>query len=354
MKRHISFPSIEQFRNIIANVNREYNFVGLDEQGEAIYDLDRPKPVLTFKGTVKLHGTNLGVCYNLKEGIWVQSRESIITLEKDNAGATFFVEANRQFFIDLVALVVLNNNLDIEENTVSIYGEWVGKGIQKGVAISGIDKAIFIFGAKITPHPKDADDKVVAYWVDSSYLRDSTHRIYNIEDYKTYIVDIDFNAPQLAQNKIIEMTIEVENECPVSKEFGVEGIGEGIVFSHTTPDGKVYRFKSKGEKHSNASKVKTLKPVDDEKINKVIEIANRVCISWRLEQALDKTFDLINGGSLDIKRLGEFIKNVIADVLKEELDIIVEAGLEPKDLNSKISDISRNYFFAKQNEEVGL
>ena len=36
MKKHISFPSIEQFRNVVGTVNRQYNFVGLDENGEAI------------------------------------------------------------------------------------------------------------------------------------------------------------------------------------------------------------------------------------------------------------------------------------------------------------------------------
>ena len=98
MKKHISFPSIEQFRNIVADINRTYNFVGLDENGEAIYDPARPKPVLTFKGTVKLHGTNAGVSFNMLEGMWAQSRENIITPEKDNAGFAFFVETNRGAF----------------------------------------------------------------------------------------------------------------------------------------------------------------------------------------------------------------------------------------------------------------
>ena len=67
---------------------------------------------------------------------------------------------------------------------------------------------------------KDEDDKTPAYWVDSSYLRNHEHKIYNIEDYETYEIEIDFNYPQLAQNKIIEMTIAVEDECPVGKAFG--------------------------------------------------------------------------------------------------------------------------------------
>jgi hypothetical protein len=62
----------------------------------------------------------------------------------------------------------------------------------------------------------------------------------------------------------------------------------------------------------------------------------------------------MNGGGLDIKRLGEYIKAVIADIVKEELDVISDAGLELKDLTSKISERSRNFFFQKQNEEFGI
>jgi hypothetical protein len=83
MKKMIKFPSIEQFRSVVATVLRQYNFAGLDENGDAIYDTTKPKPTLTFKGTVKLHGTNAGVSfkygYDNTSEYWVQSRENIIT-----------------------------------------------------------------------------------------------------------------------------------------------------------------------------------------------------------------------------------------------------------------------------------
>lgn len=56
MRHFVKFPSIEQFRSVVASVNRKYNFVGLDENGDPIYDNTKPKPVLSFRGTVKLHG----------------------------------------------------------------------------------------------------------------------------------------------------------------------------------------------------------------------------------------------------------------------------------------------------------
>ena len=347
MKKHISFPSIEQFKNIIANVNRKHNFIGLDENGDAIYDPTKPKPKLKFKGTVKLHGTNFGVSYNAIDGLWAQSRENIITPEKDNSGSAFFVETHKTAFLILMGQIANTYKIDVKTNTITIYGEWAGKGIQKSVAIANIDKAMFIFGVKITPHPKHEEDKTPAYWVDSSFLRSPEDRIFNIEDYPQYEIEIDFNYPQLSQNKIIEMTIAVEDECPVGKAFGFEGIGEGIVFSHMTEDGEVYRFKSKGTKHSN-SKVKTLKEVDDVKLNNVITVANQVCTSARLEQMLTQSCNLLNGGIIERKYLGDYLRLVINDVLKEELDIISEAGLEPKDINSKVSEIAKQFFFEQE------
>lgn len=345
MIKHISFPSIEQYRNIIATVNREYNFIGVDENGDGVYDISKPKPKLTFTGTVKLHGTNFSVCYNDIDGMWVQSKENIITIERDNAGSAFFVKSNEDAFKDLFKEV--KEKFNLTDETISIYGEWAGKGIQRGVAISEIDKSMFIFGIKISPITGDA------YWVDPSSFRRVENRIFNIYDYKTFSIEIDFNYPQLAQNKIIDMTIEVEDECPVAKDFGISGIGEGIVFS-LLQDGKYYKFKSKGEKHSKSSKVKTLKPVDDERINKVIDVVNRVCISWRLDQALTEACNLLNGGIIDRKFLGDYIRLVIKDILKEESDIIAEAGLEPKDITAKVSEVARQFFFEKEREYIGV
>jgi hypothetical protein len=37
--------------------------------------------------------------------------------------------------------------------TITIYGEWCGGNIQKGVGITNLEKSFFIFGVKITPNP---------------------------------------------------------------------------------------------------------------------------------------------------------------------------------------------------------
>jgi hypothetical protein len=344
MKKMIKFPSIEQFRTIIATVLRQYNFAGLDENGDAIYDTTKPKPTLTFKGTVKLHGTNAAVSGNLSDGIWAQSRENIITPEKDNAGFAFFVESNKELFTELIATVFTKNEIDMLENTVTIYGEWAGGNIQKGVGVTNIEKSFFIFGVKVTPHTTTEEEAKVkpAYWVDYSYLKSPENRIFNIDDYPTWTIDIDFNMPQLVQNKLSELTLAVEEECPVAKAFGFPNtIGEGIVWS-TNLNGNVHRFKVKGEKHSS-SKVKTLAAVDTEKLESIQSFVEYAVTESRFNQALENVFP--NDEPIENKKLGDVIRWVVNDVIKEEMDTMVDNKIEPKDVNKYISSKVRDMFF---------
>lgn len=343
MKKMIKFPSIEQFRSVVATVLRQYNFAGLDENGDAIYDTTRPKPTLTFKGTVKLHGTNAAVSGNLSDGIWAQSRENIITPEKDNAGFAFFVESNKELFTELIASVFTKNEIDMLENTVTIYGEWAGGNIQKGVGITNIEKSFFIFGVKVTPHTTTEEEAKVksAYWVDYSYLKSPENRIFNIDDYPTWTIDIDFNMPQLVQNKLSELTLAVEEECPVAKAFGFSGVGEGIVWS-TTLNGNVHRFKVKGEKHSS-SKVKTLASVDTEKLESIQKFVEYAVTESRFNQALENVFP--NEEPIQNNKLGDVIRWVVNDVIKEEMDTMVDNKIEPKDVNKYISSKVREMFF---------
>jgi hypothetical protein len=343
MKRLIKFPSIEQFRTVVTNINRHYNYVGLDENGEAIYDHTLPKPVLTFKGTVKLHGTNAAVCYNKDGGFWAQSRENIITVEKDNAGFAFFAQSNLGSFMALMNIVHHTERIDSINNTVTIYGEWCGGNIQKGVGITNLPKSFFIFGVKITPHTETEEELKAnpAYWVDYSYLKAPDVKIYNINDFPTYSIDIDFNMPALVQNQLSELTIAVEEECPVAKAFGFSGIGEGIVWS-TEVKGIVHRFKVKGEKHSS-SKVKTLASVDVEKLEGIQKFVEYAVTESRFNQSLENTFP--NNEPIDVKKMGDVIRWVVNDVLKEEIDTMVANNIEPKDVNKYISTKVREMFF---------
>lgn len=343
MKKMIKFPSIDQFRTVVTNINKHFSFVGLDENGNTVYDPTIQKPKLKFKGSVKLHGTNAGVSYNDKYGIWAQSRENIITSQKDNAGFAFFAHSHETEFLRMFFDVASKEDIDLHKNTISIYGEWVGKGIQKGVGISEIPKSLFIFGVKITPHTETEEELKAnpAYWVDSSYIKNEDAKIYNIEDFQTYEIDIDFNMPQLIQNELSDLTIAVEEQCPVAKHFGAVGIGEGIVWSCEFK-GVVHRFKVKGEKHSS-SKVKTLAAVDVEKLNSITDFIDYAVTESRFNQALENTYP--NNEPIDVKKMGDLIRWVVNDIIKEESDTLAKNGLEPKDVNKYVSTKVREMFF---------
>lgn len=353
MQKMIKYPSTEQFKAIVGTILRQYNYVGQDENDQAVYDGNKPKPVIDFTGTVKLHGTSASLCYNIPDGLWIQSRENIITTEKDNAGFAFFVSTRQELFTSIIVDIANTHNIDLNEYTITLYGEFAGGNIQKKVGLENIPKTFFIFGVKIS---KPQDEDFSAYWIEdiANVKKSPENRIYNIFDFETYKITIDFNNPQLIQNRIVEITEAIEKECPVAKAFGFPNtIGEGVVFTAFV-DGIRHCFKSKGTEHASGGKVKVVRPVDDEKLANIIDIADKVTPEWRLDQMLTESCDLMNGGFIDRKKMGDFIKAVMRDIIKEDSLTIAEAGLDMKDINSKVSDIAKQYFFQREAEANGL
>jgi len=346
MPELVKMPSIGQYNQVIKDIQHQAMYVGQDENDEAIYDRNAKMPTVVFYGSVKLHGTNASVCYD-GETLWSQSKGNVLDYVngKDNAGWDAFVMANKEYFTEKLKTMYDTFNLE----KVCVYGEWAGQGIQKGVGISEIEKTFFAFGIKFKRH--DEDDMRWAQQP-SIVLKDLSNgeRIRSIFEFDTYYIEIPIDEAKMVQNKLIEITEKVEAECPVAKALGVSGIGEGVVWVGWYKDTK-HNFKIKGEKHAN-SKVKKLKPVDEAKEQAKIDFANYACPAWRLEQMYQETFDTLNGGKGDIKGTGAFLKAVVADVMKEELDKMTEAGLEPKEVNGMISKVARTWFMEQLDKEI--
>jgi hypothetical protein len=315
------YPSIELYKNVIRTVKSTHDYQGKDENGDAIYQHTSDYPVLKFIGTVKLHGTNAGIVKYKSGEIQYQSREKVLSLEQDNANFMIsMMSKNLDFLFENCAF----------DDYVAVYGEWCGGNIQKGVAINGLPKMFVIFGIKI-------DDK----WIElPKDLHDNEQGVYNILQFPTYEIDIDFNKPELSQNKLIEMTLEVEKECPVGKHFGNIGIGEGLVFYN--PNNQDLRFKSKGELHS-VSKVTTLNSVDVESIEKIQTFVELAVTENRLQQGLQFVKDNVNK-TPDQKNTGDFLRWVVNDVMKEEQDTIVASQFDVKKLNSAVSNKARMWY----------
>ena len=339
----VSFPKIGQFRQIIQDVNHMAHYVGHDKNGEAVFDPTLKNPVLPFYGTVKLHGSNAGVSFRKKDGIWAQSRSNIITPDKDNLGFAAFMETNIEAFEKLFES--LKEHIVDENTIITIFGEWAGERIQKGVAISKLPRFYSIFAVKVSP------DKENRYFLPADkwkHLKDHVHRIYNVQEWKTWEVDIDFNDAGKIVPTLSDIVEEVEKQCPVGKSFAVEGPGEGVVWLHHSEKYGTLRFKTKGEKHS-VSRVRKKVTIDPEIQNSIDSFVDYSVTENRLNQAIEVVFTE-NGEEINIKKMGAFLSWMAKDIEAEENDVLLKSGLEIKQVNKAISEKARKWFLEKWNE----
>jgi hypothetical protein len=345
MKQHIKFPSIEQFRSVIKIA-----------KDRAAYDMV-PLPKIKFSGSVKLHGTNAGVCASSDE-FWVQSRENIITFQSDNAGFAAYVQANEDFYKELLEIV--RKKYSADSNTIAcVFGEWCGSGIQKGVAISQLPKMFVVFGVRLfnveTLNSVWATNDELSELSEVLVLSPSAPQNFRvITEFPTYEMEIDMANPLAVQNALGDLTLKVEEECPVGKQLGAIGIGEGIVWKAVEGpanfDLSGMIFKVKGEKHS-VSKVKVLAAVDVEKLESIKALIDSVVTENRLNQGIEDGLKQ-HGLELDVKNTGAFLKWVANDILKEESDTIVKNGFTSKEVMGEISRKARQWYLVKINSEV--
>lgn len=345
MSQHINWPSIEQFRNVVKNVTHKAQYRGVDIDGNVIMNRGVIKPKLKFEGTTKCHGTNSAVVGAFNDGdfnIWYQSRENIITPIKDNAGFAAFAHHNNEVFRNLLADAGIMTGA--VNPTIAIFGEWCGKGIQKGVAISELPKMFVVFGIALVHETGEKTwftrNEISRLFTAFGELDLLVSGIYHIWQFPTFEMEIDFEHPELAQNDLAKLTEQVEAECPVGKALGISnGCGEGIVWRCVEPgwEDSGYWFKVKGLAHS-VTKVKTLALVDIEKVNSIKECVEQICTENRMEQIWQKFTDH------DMKIMGAFLKDLAADIFKEELDTITGSGLNCKEVGKEISNVGRRWF----------
>lgn len=324
----IKYGSIEQFKNVIKSV-RDFSA----KYGKEV-------PTLEFIGTVKLHGTNASVVFDHEGNIEAfQSRERVLTITSDNAGFCMWGERNKDELDNLFDSFKSNNSLKSGQKLV-MFGEWCGPGVQKGVAISQIPEKIFVV-FNITIVDPDGN-KIELFPEEIQNICKACNLVSCVYEFETYKVTIDFNQPQMIQNKLVELTLAVEEECPVGKHFGVTGVGEGIVYWNPELN---LSFKVKGEKHS-VSKVRTIKEiaaVDIERMESTKQFVDTVITENRLNQGLAKLGEM--GLEIDVKNTSTFMKWVVSDGIREEHDVIVASNFDIKEIGKIASDVAKKFWF---------
>lgn len=324
----IKYPSTGQFRNAA-------KFLQHNTPAGSIVELI---------GTVKIHGTN-GSMVMLEDGtIHFQSKERVLDTHNDNSGFCNYMleQPVKELFDKFIELYVEEYGVH-PYFPIEIAGEWAGKGIQKGVAVSEVERFFTIFAFRVGCE-EDNGGKLVGWLPIYKFGQVSLHdsRIYNAMDFPAFKIEINTAMPQLATERLQELTLEVEKECPVGKYFGVTGVGEGIVWTpvdRTLVDNPGSWFKVKGQKHS-VSKVKTLAAVDPEKLRNIQEFVEYAVTENRLEQALQEV-------GLDVSLTGKFIGWVNKDVYKEEKDVLEANGLTMKEVGNLLSQKAREFYFSK-------
>jgi hypothetical protein len=350
--------STGQYKNTIKKVHDRCNTLKIDV------------PTLQFKGTVKLHGTNASI-YNVLEedNIVIQSKNNEINLEEDNHGFARFVDTNKDCFNKIISVIKKNYPQEIPGQAVVVYGEWVGGNIQptKALGVSQLPKMFVVFAIKFIKNnqnismenqiDENSEEALkIEKWLKEEQITNilnqvdnlKEHKIYNIYDFPTFNVTIDMNNPKLTQNILIDITNNVEKECPVAKSLGVTGIGEGVVWKCVSNIPQIETsdlvFKVKGKEHS-VTNVTTIAEVDTVKVQSINDFVDLVLTENRLQQGLD----YLQEQQLPflIKNISPFLKWMTADCLKEEADVIVASGLTPKDVEPVITNRSKQWFLTQ-------
>ena len=333
----VKWTSIEGFHNVRKAVAKYGLFEGY----------------IVYRGKIKLHGTNAGVVVKPNGDVFAQSRTSIIGTGNDNAGFAAWVESTKDYWTGL---------LDTDEQ-FTVFGEWCGPGIQKGVAINQVDEKQFVvFSIQLGEYDEDGNADMI---IEPAIIHNILHRNHqpkNIHILPWYgdevIVDYgDDEIMQTAVDVINKVVDEVERLDPwVKSVFGVEGTGEGLVYYPVglTKDDKINRadlskfmFKAKGEKHK-VVKTKEAVQIDPEVAANVDEFVDLVVTEARLEQGVRE----IASGKLvfEHRLIGPFMGWFGKDVKKETEAELEASGLEWKQVAKAVQDAARKWYIAKIEE----
>ncbi len=294
-------------------------------------------PTLSYEGTIKLHGSNHAVVFQKNNGFYCQSRERIITPTTDNAGSATWANS-----VSVEDWNILRANFPENWNKVAVYGEWAGQGIQKNVAVAMLPKAFYIFAARLISESGETEE-----WLDTrNWIMPAG--VYNIYNFPTFKIDINFESPEYAVAEINKWVLAVGDECPVGKAFGISNTGEGIVFRCITEgwESSRYWFKAKDSRHSN-TKVTKLATVDIEKYETEQQFIAAVLDEGRLEQGFNWLKE--NNKPQDQSTTGDFIRWIVGDVLKECLPEMETSDIQEKNLGKLLAAPAKKWYFNRLN-----
>ena len=169
-------------------------------------------------GTVKLHGTNAAIVFHEDGTLGAQSRSRMLSPDNDHYGFAAWVASLGEDSEYRKAATLLG--------ATHLYGEWVGKGVQSKVAVSKLARQFVAFAYRDEEgvHPLALPISGLEF-----------PQVAEVEPiFHTFQIDSPDTAVE-AFRKLLETAQEdakvYGKQCPYGKLHGVEGPGEGLVWS---------------------------------------------------------------------------------------------------------------------------
>lgn len=331
MNNFIKFPSIERFKHVYKEVRARAEFVSKDDAG-VVFDASKPKPKITFTSTIKIHGINVGVSLDRQGNFTVQSRSRIVSPDDDSYGFYSWVtQPERQAFLTNYLTTCLADN-----DAVIVFGEFAGKGIQKWVAVSQVEKHFYPFNVATVKND-------IVHYLPLYELNSLENRAINILPITLFPMQefiIDFNATDLnlVLDEIQQLCDAVECQCPIGQYHQVNGIGEGIVLCS---EDFTYRFKVKGDEHATAKRQLAINS-QDEQFDGIKDFVATVVSEPRLQQGMSYLQE--NNIAINKQHIPQYVEWIWQDVLKEEHDNIKAKQFEIKQLRKLVTNTAVKYF----------
>jgi len=292
---------------------------------EVRYHLSRstvpvPSP-LTLTGTVKLHGVHADILIGPPpyHAISLHSRNRLLTLETDlngfcawgNTHAADILSLRTAYIARFCALNPTISRAEIEGKEVLIAGEWIGRGVQKhgGLGIAKVPLTFVIISARIN-----------GAWVcDSEFagaeFEREEARIFHVSRGGMWKERVELADLEAAETKLSEIAEQVAQKCPFAASFGIEGVGEGVVWKvDHDPNNTNLWLKTKGK--AWAPKPVAPKETQGKDVIDAEEVAfaKKVAHQRRMEQGMEWLAEM----GLDVKEKGnakEFAGWVEGDVI---------------------------------------
>jgi len=315
--------------------------------------LTPPPLTLSLVGTTKLHGTHADIVLtsslSSSTEIRLQSRNqtSLAPGKNDNSGFAAFALPLRAQILELGRRIVaryeaLNPGVVVEiseESPLVIAGEWCGKGIQKGVALTQLERCFVI----------------VSLWVNGGWVLDENYKgvcdeavgVYNISRAGYFHFSFDLEDADGSERAVQALADKVERACPFARTFGIEGMGEGIVWKAREYCGDpAFWFKTKGDALavSQSNKVPP-SAVAMENRHRAENFAKAVVTENRLMQGWEYMGEM--GMERGLKGMGGFLGWVVQDCLAEEEGEMRKVGISKTVLKPAIVGIAKGWFERK-------